>query len=400
MQRTNVVELKPLPKQRRILKEMMLLSSSVYNMANYEARQAFFGGEKSPSFHELQQRLQTKDDYQMLGRSYSLPRLQIYGETNSARFKLIASKTQVHVGLPKYLKNRKTNTTLPSYLVMDGCQYNIGSRKATVPLSHKLREKYSVKNFSIEYNGVLRWKGKQQRGQIRCKDKKFYLYQSVEMPDPAPLESMVSAGIDLGIKNLITVVTSTGEERVIGSKRFQRQWEHYGMVISMEQQKLSVIGRRSSNKLRRMYAKRNTYQNHLFNNVVSKTFRLLKRAGASTIYIGDVSGIRDNKDFGARFNRSLHNYWSYDKMHDKIVNKAEEEGRMLVPTTEEYTSRECPLCGEHNRPKDRIYLCDFCGHIDHRDVVGATNIMIKGMRDLQGRSAHQAEIRLSSEVLA
>jgi putative transposase len=367
-------------------------------MANYEARQAFFQQEKSPSFHELQQRLQVKPDYQMLGRSYALPRIQIYGETQSARFKLIKSKTQEKVGLPKYLKNRKTNTTIPSYLVMDGCQYNLGTKKATVPLSRKLREKHSLKRFDIPYNGVLRWRGEQKRGQIRLKNKKFYLYQSVELPDVGPVESTVCAGIDFGIKNLITVVTSNGEERVIGSKRFMRQWEHYGELIATEQYKLSCINRRSSKKLKQLYDERDTYQNHLFNNIVCKTFRLLKRAGVKTIYLGDVKGIREGKDCGAQFNRMLHNYWAYDKLRQKFANKAEEQGITFVMQEESYTSKTCPLCEERNRPKDRIYVCDFCGYVDHRDVVGATNIMIRGMRDLQGRSAHQDETVLSREV--
>src|SRR3990167_4416242 len=399
MRRTNVVELKPSRKHKRILKEMTLLSSCVYNMANYETRQAFFNNEKSPSFFDFQQKLQKKEDYQLLGRSYSLPRLQVYGETNNARFKLVKSKTQTHVGLPKYLKNRKTNTTIPSYLVIDGCQYAIGKKKATIPLSRKLREKYDIKRFDIPYNGILRWKGIQQRGQIMYKNKKFYLYQSVEMPNPTPIDSNVSAGIDLGIKNLVTAVTSNGAERIIGSKRFYKQWLYHNKIISDEQAKLALINRSWSHRLQRCYDKRSAYQEQLFNNVIAKTFRVFKRDNVKTIYLGDVSGIRENNDRGAKYNSMLHNYWAYDKLRQKITNKAEEHGMTLVPTTEEYTSRECPVCQERNKPHDRIYVCNFCGNIDHRDVVGATNIMLKGMRDLQWQSAHQGETTLLSGVL-
>ena len=77
MERTNIVELKPSKLQAKILRECMLLSGCVFNMANYEARQAIFKREAVPSFFTLQQTLQTKADYQSLGRSYSLPRIQI-----------------------------------------------------------------------------------------------------------------------------------------------------------------------------------------------------------------------------------------------------------------------------------------------------------------------------------
>ena len=42
MQRTNVMELKPTKSQIKILDEMMLLSSSVYNMVNYEYLDEYF----------------------------------------------------------------------------------------------------------------------------------------------------------------------------------------------------------------------------------------------------------------------------------------------------------------------------------------------------------------------
>jgi transposase len=230
MQRTNVVELKPSKRQAKILRECMLLSSCVYNMANYEVRQRVFKKEKLPNFRGLQQLVQNKQDYQLLGRSYALPRIQIYAETNSARFKLIQSKTQEEVGLPKYYKNRKTNTTLPSYLVMDNSQYSLNGKKATIPLSHQMRKKYGIKHFKIAYNGLPKWAGKQQRGQIHEKDGKFYLYQSVEVKQPKLAKGRNVAGIDLGIKKLLAVSCSNGAEKLFGSRRHIKQWKHYDSV--------------------------------------------------------------------------------------------------------------------------------------------------------------------------
>ena len=226
MQRTNTIQLKPSKLQKGILKELMLLSSCVYNETNYLIRQQFFNKEKLSYFHQLQQQLQNAENYQLLGRSYALPRIQIYAETNSARFRLIKSRTQKYVGLPKYYKNRKTNTTIPSYLVMDGCQYSIKKNYVVVPLSKKMRKKYGIKHFRINYNGVLKWSGLQKRGQIKFKDKHFYLYQSIELKDKEIRESKVKAGLDFGIKRLLTVYINNGEDKIIGSNRFYKQWKH------------------------------------------------------------------------------------------------------------------------------------------------------------------------------
>ena len=395
MQRTNIIQLMPNKRQKATLNECMLLSSCIYNMANYVVRQSVFNKEKIPSFFDLQQKLQCKDDYKLLGRSYALPRLQIYGETNSARFKLIKSKIQEWVGLPKYLKNRKTNTTIPSYLVIDGCQYHIDKNKITIPLSRPMRKKYGLKNFRINYNGILKWKGKQQRGQIHYKDNKFYFYQSVELPDKKPIESKVYAGIDLGIKKLFAIKLSNGEEKLIGRKRHYRQWLYYTKLIADEQSKLALINRKSSKRLQKLYSIRSKYQNNLYNNLTASAFKFLRNNNVSLVFVGDIKGIRDDNDWGKKGNKMLHNYWAFDLLYHKITNKSEEDGIGFKRDTEEYTSQTCPICGDRDSSykKDRIFICDFCGFFGHRDIVGATNILYKGMHSL-AESVHQGEIAL------
>jgi putative transposase len=395
MQRTNIIELKPNKWQKKILKECLILSSSVYNQVNYITRQRFFKGEKVLDFHSLQQEIQKNDDYQKLGRSYSLPRIQIYSETNSARFKLIKSKSQNKVGLPKYLKNRKTNTTLPSYLVMDNSQYHIGKSKVTVPLSRKMRKDYSIKHFDIAYNGILRWKGLQQRGQIHFKNDKFYLYQSVEVTEPKKKVSDVYAGIDLGIKKLLAIKISNGEEKLIGSKRHFKQWLYYTNLISQEQEALAKINRKSSKRLSKLFSMRTKWQNNLDNNLIKKAFKILDRNNVTKVFIGDVKNIREDNDWGTFGNKMLHNYWAFDTKYKKIDNKAEEYGIEIERQTEEYTSQTCPICGvaESYHKKDRLFLCSFCGYFNHRDLVGAENILINGMYS-HIESIHQGEIAL------
>jgi putative transposase len=365
-------------------------------MANYNVRQAFFNGDKVLGFYGLQQALQYKEDYQLLGRSYALPRIQVYAETNSARFKLIKSKTQKEVGLPRYLKNRKTNTTIPSYLVIDNSQYSIGKNKITLPLSRQMRKKYNLKHFKLNYNGVLKWQGNQQRGQIHCKDGKFYFYQAVEVKEPKKTNSNVYAGIDLGIKKLIAIKASNGEEKLIGSKRHFKQWMYYTNLISDEQSNLAKINRKCSKRLSKLFSLRTKWQNNLYNNLVSKAYRFLRRNNVSHIFVGDVKGIREEANWGRKGNKLLHNYWAFDAVYNKINNKSEEYGMDYDRDTEEESSQKCPICGDIDRrnKKDRIFICHLCGHFDHRDIVGATNILDNGMCSHLTGSAHQGETAL------
>ena len=397
MKRINIVELKPSKKQEKILKECMLLSSCVYNSANYIVRQQFFNNEQVSGFLDLRKELQNTSDYKLLGRVYASPRLEIYSESTSSRFNLIKSKTQKFVGLPKYFKNRHTNTTIPSYLVIDNSYYSIDKNKVMIPLSREMRKKYDFHHnckLKISYNGVLKHQGKQGRGQIHFKNSKFYLYQSVEVSTPKIRASNVVAGLDLGIKNLLTVSTNNSQELIIGSNRFFRQWQYLTNIIAKEQQKLSKINRKASNNLSRLFYKRTVYQENLFNNIVAKMFRFLNRNNISKLIIGDLKNILEDNDKGKKLNTMTHNYWSFAKLLHKIQNKAEEFGIEVQLTTEEYTSRTCPICFDNSKSncQDRIFQCSFCGYIDHRDIIGARNIMLKGMSDLSNRSAHWCEI--------
>ena len=381
MQRTNIIQLKPNKKQKKILKEMCLLSSCVFNSANYLIRQQFFKSEKISGFFDLQEKLQNTDDYKLIGRSYALPRIQVYSETNSARFKLIKSKTQKRVGLPKYLKNRKTNTTIPSYLVMDNSQYSIKKNHVVIPLSRAMRKKHGLKKFHIKYNGVLKWSGFQKRGQIKFKDGQFYLHQSVELKDIKLKKSKISVGVDLGIKRFLSLQTNSGADKKIGNKRFYKHWKYLTNLISKEQRKLNLKGKRYSRNLTRLFRIRSKWQNNLFNNIVAKMFRFINTNNVSEVVVGDIKNIRDSKSKGKRVNQMINNYWSFDLLLKKIENKAEEFGVILKKVTEEYTSRTCPICNDNSKTncKDRVFLCSFCGFVDDRDRIGARNILLKSM---------------------
>jgi len=382
MQRTNIVKLKPTKTQKKILKEMMYLSSCVYNMANYVVRNQFFNKEKISTYFDLKTKIQNKEDYQMLGRSYSSPRIQIYSETNSARFKLMKSKRQKNVGLPRYYKNRKTNTTIPSYLVMDNSQYSIKKNYVIIPMSRLMRKKNKIgQTFKIKYNGILKHKGKQLRGQIHYKEGHFYLYQSVELKEPKEIKSKIKVGIDLGIKRIFSIYINNNKTKLIGSNRFFKQWKYYTNLISKEQQYLSTINRKSSNNLIKLFNKRQKYQNNLFNNLVAKLFRVLKQNNVDEIFVGDVKNIRKNNKNSKLVNQMINNYWSFDKLNKKLENKSEEFGITLTKTTEEYTSITCPKClhKDKNNVDDRNFKCTNCNHVDDRDIVGAKNIYSKGM---------------------
>lgn len=67
--------------------------------------------------------------------------------------------------------------------------------------------------------------------------------------------------------------------------------------------------------------------------------------------------------------------WSYYRLMKFIEYKAKIEGIQVKLINPYFTSQRCPNCQSLNKPNNRTYSC-VCGYNQHRDIVGATNIMM------------------------
>ncbi len=73
-------------------------------------------------------------------------------------------------------------------------------------------------------------------------------------------------------------------------------------------------------------------------------------------------------------------------------------GGWLVAIAPHNTSRTCPACGHvsaDNRPSQARFACVECGFEEHADVVGAINILSRGMQKLrdEGQDMADASVR-------
>lgn len=95
----------------------------------------------------------------------------------------------------------------------------------------------------------------------------------------------------------------------------------------------------------------------------------------SKVYYGDLdSCTRGTKGKHSRkVNQKLHD-WCYGKLTTQLYNKLTPYGIELIKISEAYTSQTCPHCGHRHKPSGRNYKCQ-CGYTQHRDLVGAMNIL-------------------------
>ena len=372
MQRTNVLELVTNKEQKKLLLEMMTLSSCVWNQANYNFRQAVIKKEKTNSFFKQQQQaIQNTKTYQKLGRSYALPMLQKHSFVANSFFGLIKSKTQEEVGLPKYFKNRKTNTTLPSLLRIDSAQYYFKKDKAHLPLSRAMRKETGLKGIILKYNGELRWEGKQGQAEIHYNKikKKFYLHQAVEIKEPKQRTGKKVLAIDIGIKRGIAGFDN--KKAYLYPNPIIKKWKQITKRISRLQKIAKARnGLWTTKQIDALYEKRRLMADNYYKNIVSWC---IKDANPDKIVVGDVKDILEKKNKNKTANRMTHTLWSFSLLYKRLQNKCEEKGIELVRVPEPFTSQLCPSCGSFNTPIDREYKCG-CGYEQDRDINGALNI--------------------------
>ena len=105
--------------------------------------------------------------------------------------------------------------------------------------------------------------------------------------------------------------------------------------------------------------------------------------GISKVYYGDLdSCTRNTKERANKLVGQKLNDWCYGLLTLQLENKLSRYGIKMIKVSEAYSSQTCPHCGHRHKPTGRNYECQ-CGYKQHRDVVGAMNILNFNEKDVQ-----------------
>lgn len=102
----------------------------------------------------------------------------------------------------------------------------------------------------------------------------------------------------------------------------------------------------------------------------------------SKVYYGDLDSCTrgHHSEINAYTNQKLRD-WCYGLLTLQLENKLSRYGIEMVKVSEAYSSQTCPHCGERHKPTGRNYICK-CGYEQHRDLVGAMNILNFNEKDI------------------
>ena len=196
-----------------------------------------------------------------------------------------------------------------------------------------------------------------------------YIAQIAVDVEPIKATGMIAMGIDLGLKIPAVAVTEKGKTKFVGNGRQNKYFKRKHRATRKKLGKLKK--QKAINKLDNKEQRWMKDQDH---KVSRQLVNFAKENNVSTIRLEQLSGIRQTARTSRKNEKNLHT-WSFYRLASFIEYKAILEGIQVEFVNPKYTSQNCPACGEKNKAKDRKYVCKFCGHIEHRDKVGAKNII-------------------------
>jgi IS605 OrfB family transposase len=198
---------------------------------------------------------------------------------------------------------------------------------------------------------------------------KFYLFQTIEVPEEDIKNTEDFIGVDFGIVNLAT--TSTGQ--FFSGKQVDKTRKRYQSI----RQKLQKCGSPSAKRhLKKLSGKERRFKKNT-NHVISKQIVSLAKGTNKGIALENLKGFKvtvrheQREQFGK---------WAFNELGKFIEYKAKLAGIPVVYVDPRNTSRTCSHCGyisKSNRKSQSDFICTQCNFSLNADYNAALNIAAK-----------------------
>jgi IS605 OrfB family transposase len=199
---------------------------------------------------------------------------------------------------------------------------------------------------------------------------KFYLFQTVDVPDGDIEDVEEFIGVDMGINDII--VTSEGVKQ---SADWVNQYREQRQKV---RKSIQSKGTRNSRKLLKRLSGKEKTTATIINHTIAKNLVLTAKAEHKGIVIEDLTNIRfTTKRRNKKFRTKLGN-WSFGQLRAFIEYKSRLHGVNLVVVEPAYTSQTCSVCHHIGVRKNKSFKCKNCGNDMDADFNAAINIATLG----------------------
>ena len=365
-----------------VLRELCRVSKDLYNQALYEIRQEYFRSKKHLNYYEVCKRLQSTENYGLLQAQISQQTLKVVDENFKSFFGSIKKKLKVRI--PKYLdKDGFFKITIPTVSIRDG--------KIQLPYSRRYAKNHN--KIYLKVPSILKGKGVKQVWIIPRQNARFFEVQYIYKVEPKEKKSIKNVlAIDLGITNLCTCVTSSGNSFIMDGRKLKSFNQWYNKETSRlnsikDKQKIKGY----TKKLYRIVTKRN----NRVSDIIHKTCKYVVNYCVANDIDTVVCGI--NKDFQrysnlGKVNNQKFTQIPFGKIRNILNYLCELNGVNFIEQEESYTSKasfwdrdEIPIFSSESKINNsfngkRVHRGLYCsknGMLLNADLNGSLNILRK-----------------------
>ncbi len=354
------------------------LSKNLYNESNYLIRQELFKNKKWIRYNSLYHILKTSDNYHQLPAQTAQQTLKILDKSWKSFFNAIKewkkdkSKFKGRPKPPGYKpKNGEFILAFTNQQVKLKDGVLLFPKKVSYKLQTRLHDKTDIREVRIIPKGV------------------GYIVEIVYQKDirPKPLNKDNVIAIDLGVRNLITMVNNNGlKPFVIKGGVVKSINQYYNKERARIQSIYGRQGIRTGKTIQKLTNKRNKKITDYFHKTSRRIIEYCVMNDIGTVVIGYNSDWKQNCQIGKRNTQNFVTI-PYHKLIKQLDYKATEQGITVIKQEESHSSK-CSFLDdepiEHHdkylgRRITRGLFKSQKGTIINADVNGAYNIMKKAL---------------------
>jgi len=318
------------------------LSKNLYNEANFIIRQRFFKEHKIPSYYELNKELKESENYKALPAQSAQQTLRVLIRAWKSFFRAMKE-------WKKHTENPKPR--IPKYMKKNGEFIVIFTNQQA-----KIRDGYLILPKKVGLNVKTRIKEGLREVRIIPKGVGYILeivYEKVV--DVVKKDESRVVGIDLGVRNLVTMANNIGEKPIVVKGGVAKSINQFFNKKKARLQSIySKQGVKTSKRMKRLSVKRERKLMDFFHKVSKFVVEWCAKHDIGRIVIGRNKNWKQGVNIGKRNNQTFVQI-PFEKLINQIKYKAKERGIEVIEVDESHTSK-----------------CSFVDNepIEHREYVG------------------------------
>lgn len=199
---------------------------------------------------------------------------------------------------------------------------------------------------------------------------KFYLFQTVEVPEEDIKNVEKFIGVDFGQIDICTLSDGTN----FSSEQIKKIRKKYCKVRASIQSK----GTKGSKKLLKRLSGRERKFVTISNHTISKQIIAKAKKENKGIAIEDLSGIRKTAKTKSKVQKIELNRWSFYQLRQFLTYKTLLNGIPLMVIPPAYTSQTCSNCLHIGKRVAKKFTCENCDIVYDADYNAARNISTWG----------------------